>query len=191
MAEGKKLTGAGLRGQSAGQTALCTVGKTGTGLTYRGYDISELAAGATFEEVAYLILYGELPNKKQLDAYKAKLKKLRVLPKSVKDVLERIPKTTHPMDVMRTGCSFLGNVEPEADFSQQLEAWAESIKALPWVASAATQNHTARVVVKDLGTAKRELIASALQAGLVLTRYEVVRPSLEDVFMQLVGKGGD
>ena len=77
MAEGKKLTGAGLRGQSAGQTALCTVGKTGTGLTYRGYDISELAEGATFEEVAYLILYGELPNKKQLDAYKAKLKKLR------------------------------------------------------------------------------------------------------------------
>jgi len=82
-------------------------------------------------------------------------------------------------------------IETEADFSQQLEAWAESIKALPWVASAATQNHTARVVVKDLGTAKRELIASALQAGLVLTRYEVVRPSLEDVFMQLVGKGGD
>ena len=81
MVEGKKLTGAGLRGQSAGQTALCTVGKTGTGLTYRGYDISELAEGATFEEVAYLILYGELPNKKQLDAYKAKLKKLRVLPK--------------------------------------------------------------------------------------------------------------
>ena len=75
---GKKLTGAGLRGQSAGQTALCTVGKTGTGLTYRGYDISELAEGATFEEVAHLILYGELPNKKQLDAYKAKLKKLRV-----------------------------------------------------------------------------------------------------------------
>ncbi len=93
MAETKKLSGAGLRGQSAGQTALCTVGKTGTGLTYRGYDISELAEGATFEEVAYLILYGELPNKKQLDAYKAKLKKLRGLPKSVKDVLERIPKS--------------------------------------------------------------------------------------------------
>jgi len=88
------------------------VGKTGTGLTYRGYDISELAEGDTFEEVAHLILYGELPNKKQLDAYNAKLKKLRALPKSVKDVLERIPKTAHPMDVMRTGCSFLGNVEP-------------------------------------------------------------------------------
>lgn len=133
MAEGKKLTGAGLRGQSAGQTALCTVGKTGTGLTYRGYDISELAAGATFEEVAYLILYGELPNKKQLDAYKAKLKNLRVLPKSVKDVLERIPKTTHPMDVMRTGCSFLGNVEPEADFSQQHDVADRLLSTLPGI----------------------------------------------------------
>jgi len=118
MAE-KKLSGAGLRGQSAGETALCTVGKTGTGLTYRGYDISELADGASFEEVAYLILYGALPNEAQLAAYKGKLKKLRGLPKSVKDVLERIPKSTHPMDVMRTGCSMLGNVESEADFSQQ------------------------------------------------------------------------
>ena len=133
MAEGKKLTGAGLRGQSAGQTALCTVGKTGTGLTYRGYDISELAEGGTFEEVAYLILYGELPNKKQLDAYKAKLKKLRVLPKSVKDVLERIPKTAHPMDVMRTGCSFLGNVEPEADFSQQQDVADRLLSTLPGI----------------------------------------------------------
>ena len=133
MAEGKKLTGAGLRGQSAGQTALCTVGKTGTGLTYRGYDISELAEGATFEEVAHLILYGELPNKKQLDAYKAKLKKLRVLPKSVKDVLERIPKTAHPMDVMRTGCSFLGNVEPEADFSQQQDVADRLLSTLPGI----------------------------------------------------------
>jgi len=133
MAEGKKLTGAGLRGQSAGQTALCTVGKTGTGLTYRGYDISELAEGATFEEVAHLILYGELPNKKQLDAYNAKLKKLRALPKAVKDVLERIPKTAHPMDVMRTGCSFLGNVEPEADFSQQQDVADRLLSTLPGI----------------------------------------------------------
>jgi len=133
MAEGKKLTGAGLRGQSAGQTALCTVGKTGTGLTYRGYDISELAEGATFEEVAHLILYGELPNKKQLDAYNAKLKKLRALPKAVKDVLERIPKTAHPMDVMRTGCSFLGNVEPEVDFSQQQDVADRLLSTLPGI----------------------------------------------------------
>jgi 2-methylcitrate synthase len=127
----KKLSGAGLRGQSAGQTALCTVGKTGTGLTYRGYDISELAADATFEEVAYLILYGELPNVQQLGAYKAKLKRLRGLPKAVKEVLERIPKSTHPMDVMRTGCSMLGNVEPEVDFSHQHEIADRLLGALP------------------------------------------------------------
>ena len=117
----KKLSGAGLRGQSAGDTALCTVGKTGTGLTYRGYDISELAELATFEEVAYLILYGELPNQTTLDAYRTKLKALRGLPGALKDVLERIPSNTHPMDVMRTGCSMLGNLEPELDFDQQQE----------------------------------------------------------------------
>jgi 2-methylcitrate synthase len=131
MATEKKLSGAGLRGQSAGETALCTVGKTGTGLTYRGYDISELADGATFEEVAHLILYGELPNPKQLDAYKAKLKRLRPLPKSVRDVLEHIPKSAHPMDVMRTGCSFLGNVEPEGDFSRQQDVADRLLSTLP------------------------------------------------------------
>ena len=130
MAE-KKLSGAGLRGQSAGETALCTVGKTGTGLTYRGYDISELADGATFEEVAYLILYGELPNQSQLTAYKTKLKKLRGLPSALKEVLERIPKSAHPMDVMRTGCSMLGNLEPELDFTQQQEVADRLLAALP------------------------------------------------------------
>jgi 2-methylcitrate synthase len=130
MAE-KKLSGAGLRGQSAGQTALCTVGKTGTGLTYRGYDISELADGATFEEVAYLILYGELPTAAELDAYKGKLKKLRSLPPALKEVLERIPSSAHPMDVMRTGCSMLGNLEPEVDFSQQQEVADRLLGALP------------------------------------------------------------
>ncbi len=131
MAETKKLSGAGLRGQSAGETALCTVGKSGTGLTYRGYDISELAEGGTFEEVAYLILYGALPNQKQLSAYKAKLKGLRGLPKTLKDLLERIPKSTHPMDVMRTGCSILGNLEPEADFSGQHDAADRLLATLP------------------------------------------------------------
>jgi len=131
MATEKKLSGAGLRGQSAGETALCTVGKTGTGLTYRGYDISELAEGASFEEVAYLILYGELPTQSQLDAYRKRLRNLRALPKSVTDVLERIPKSTHPMDVMRTGCSFLGNVEPEVDFTQQHDVADRLLSALP------------------------------------------------------------
>ena len=127
----KKLSGAGLRGQSAGDTALCTVGKTGSGLTYRGYDISELAEHATFEEVAYLILYGELPNQTTLDAYRKKLKSLRGLPEALKEVLERIPSTTHPMDVMRTGCSMLGNLEPETDFDQQQEVADRLLGALP------------------------------------------------------------
>jgi len=127
----KKLGGAGLRGQSAGESALCTVGKTGTGLTYRGYDISELAEGATFEEVAYLILYGELPKRAQLDAYRKTLAGLRALPAALKEVLERIPKDSHPMDVMRTGCSMLGNLEPEGDFSRQNEVADRLIATLP------------------------------------------------------------
>ena len=115
----KKLGGAGLRGQSAGETALCTVGKTGSGLTYRGYDIKELADKAQFEEVAYLLLYGKLPNRAELEAYKTRLKGLRSLPDALKTVLEQIPADAHPMDVMRTGCSMLGNLETETDFSQQ------------------------------------------------------------------------
>ena len=127
----KKLGGAGLRGQSAGQTALCTVGKTGTGLTYRGYDISDLAAHATFEEVAHLIFHGELPDAPTLNAYRAKLKRLRGLPQPVLDVLERIPATAHPMDVMRTGCSMLGNLEPEGDFENQQAVADRLLGALP------------------------------------------------------------
>lgn len=117
----KKLGGAGLRGQTAGETALCTVGKTGTGLTYRGYDISDLATSATFEEVAYLILKGELPNASQLSDYRTKLKSLRRLPDTLKRALESVPASAHPMDVLRTGCSLLGNLEPEGDFSNQAE----------------------------------------------------------------------
>lgn len=115
----KQLGGAGLRGQVAGQTALCTVGQSGTGLTYRGYDISDLAEHAQFEEVAYLLLRGKLPNRQELDEYTAKLRKLRGLPDALKAVLEQIPKNAHPMDVMRTGCSMLGNLETEEDFSEQ------------------------------------------------------------------------
>ena len=118
----KKLGGAGLRGQSAGETALCTVGKTGSGLTYCGYDIKDLAANAQFEEVAYLLLHGKLPTQAELDAYKVRLKGMRALPAELKIVLENIPKDAHPMDVMRTGTSMLGNLETEAtDFSDQLD----------------------------------------------------------------------
>lgn len=122
MANAKQLTGAGLRGQVAGKTALSTVGKTGSGLTYRGYDVKDLAATCSFEEVAHLILKGELPNEAELAAYKAKLKSLRSLPQALKDVLERIPASAHPMDVMRTGCSMLGNLETEESFAQQQDA---------------------------------------------------------------------
>lgn len=130
MAE-KKLTGAGLRGQVAGETALCTVGKTGTGLTYRGHDISVLAEKATFEEVAFLLLKGHLPTQVELDAYISKIKSLRDLPQPLKDVLERIPASAHPMDVMRTGCSMLGNLETETDFSQQDGAIDRLLAVLP------------------------------------------------------------
>ncbi|MCI5105112.1 MAG: 2-methylcitrate synthase [Pseudomonadales bacterium] len=124
MAEGKKLAGAGLRGQVAGKTALSTVGVSGSGLTYRGYDVKDLAENCVFEEVAYLILKGKLPNQAELDDYKSKLKGLRGLPQALKDVLERIPADAHPMDVIRTGCSMLGNLEQEdtsvmGEFPQQ------------------------------------------------------------------------
>ncbi|QEW06962.1 bifunctional 2-methylcitrate synthase/citrate synthase [Nitrincola iocasae] len=131
MAEAKKLTGAGLRGQSAGTTALCTVGQSGSGLTYRGYDIHELAEKSTFEEVAYLLLKGKLPNQAELDAYIAKLKTLRALPDALKVVLEQIPKDAHPMDVMRTGCSMLGNLETEESFDEQQDATDRLLALFP------------------------------------------------------------
>jgi 2-methylcitrate synthase len=129
----KKLGGAGLRGQSAGETALCTVGKEGAGLTYRGYTIEDLAANARFEEVAYMLLYGALPTRVELADYEARLIGLRDLPDSLKQVLESIPKETHPMDVMRTGCSMLGNLEPETEFEQQQEAADRLLATLPGI----------------------------------------------------------
>jgi 2-methylcitrate synthase len=131
MAEAKVLSGAGLRGQVAGQTALCTVGKTGAGLTYRGYDVRELADQAEFEEVAYLLFYGELPTATQLQEYKARLKNLRDLPEPLKEVLERIPGDAHPMDVMRTGASMLGTLEPERSFEQQRDVAERLMAAFP------------------------------------------------------------
>jgi 2-methylcitrate synthase len=129
----KVLGGAGLRGQSAGTTELCTVGLSGTGLTYRGYDISDLADNATFEEVAYLMFHGELPNQAQLDGYRSVLKNNRVLPQALLEVLERIPSSAHPMDVLRTGCSMLGNLEPEDGFENQQRAADRLLGALPGI----------------------------------------------------------
>ncbi|AKN27275.1 methylcitrate synthase [Stutzerimonas stutzeri] len=131
MAEAKVLSGAGLRGQIAGQTALCTVGKTGAGLTYRGYDVRDLAAECDFEEVAYLLFYGELPTTAQLADYKKRLKTMRDLPQPLKEVLERIPASAHPMDVMRTGSSVLGTLEPELSFDQQRDVAERLMAAFP------------------------------------------------------------
>lgn len=127
----KQLSGAGLRGQVAGKTALSTVGKEGSGLTYRGYDVKDLAENCVFEEVAHLILKGALPTRAELEAYRTKLKGLRGLPQALKDVLERIPAGAHPMDVLRTGCSFLGNLETEEDFSQQEELTDRLLAVVP------------------------------------------------------------
>jgi 2-methylcitrate synthase len=102
-----------LSGVPAGNTALCTVGRQGNDLHYRGYDILEFAERAQFEEVAYLLVHGKLPTLAELAAYKQKLKSLRGLPAAVQDILECIPANTHPMDVLRTGCSALGAVLPE------------------------------------------------------------------------------
>jgi 2-methylcitrate synthase len=104
-----------LSGVVAGNSAVCTVGRTGNDLHYRGYEIVELARQSTFEEVAYLLIHGDLPTESQLKDYKKKLKKLRGVPAQVKAVLEQIPAATHPMDVMRTACSYLGTVLPEKD----------------------------------------------------------------------------
>ena len=111
-----------LSGVVAGNTAVCTVGRSGNDLHYRGYDIKDLAEHATFEEVAYLLVYGELPTASALRAYVAKLKRLRGLPQPVKAALELLPASTHPMDVMRTGCSVLGTVLPERDSHPVAEA---------------------------------------------------------------------
>jgi 2-methylcitrate synthase len=102
-----------LSGVPAGNTALCTVGRTGNDLHYRGYDILDFADSAEFEEIAYLLVHGKLPNTAELAGYKAKLRGLRGIPAAVQRVLERIPAGTHPMDVMRTACSALGAVLPE------------------------------------------------------------------------------
>mgnify|MGYP001586895208 FL=1 len=123
--EPKKVKkGVALAGVNAGTTAVCTVGHSGNDLYYRGYNILELAQKCSFEEVAFLLIHGELPNVEQLSGYKNKLKKLRNLPNQLKIILEQIPKETHPMDVMRTGCSMLGVLEPEGN-DQNIEKTKE------------------------------------------------------------------
>jgi 2-methylcitrate synthase len=174
---------AGLRGISAGSTAIATVGSEGSSLRYRGYDVTELAERASFESVAYLLLYGELPDARALEAFRAELVTLRVLPATLREVLERIPAATHPMDVLRTGCSMLGTLEPERDFSMQLEVAKRLVATLPsmllyWhhyasegkrIETATEESSTAGHFLRLLhGSAPIELHERALDASLIL-----------------------
>jgi 2-methylcitrate synthase len=129
MSKDKKA--GGLAGIAAGETAICTVGKEGAGLTYRGYDIYDLAEHARFEEVAFLLHHGRLPTRAEFDSYIKRLRGMRALPELLTTALETIPGDTHPMDVLRTGCSLLGNFEPEGDFSHQLDVADRLLGAFP------------------------------------------------------------
>jgi len=115
MVDFKPKKSVALSGVTAGNTTLCSVGKSGNDLHYRGFDIADLAANCEFEEVAHLLIHGTLPTASQLMTYKKKLQQLRSLPGQVKAILEQIPATAHPMDVMRSGVSALGCVTPEDD----------------------------------------------------------------------------
>ena len=121
----------GLQDIIAGQTAICTVGKAGIGLTYRGYTIEDLAESAVFEEVAYLLLFGELPKQGELADFRRRLSGQRQIPEPLAAVLERIPADSHPMDVLRTGCSMLGCLEPEQSFADQVRVTERLLAVLP------------------------------------------------------------
>ena len=123
----------GLEGIVAGQTRLCTVGIDGVGLTYLGYSIEDLAENAGFEEVAYLLLYGKLPTSMERTEFHARLKLLRGIPKPLQIVLEQLPKESHPMDVLRTGCSVLGSLEPENSFADQTRIAERLLAVMPSV----------------------------------------------------------
>lgn len=121
----------GLAGVVAGETSISTVGKEGVGLTYRGYAIEDLAAQATFEEVAFLLLYGHLPKAAELEGYRKKQASLRGLPSPLKTILEQLPAATHPMDVLRTGCSALGCLEPEGGHRDWLSVSNRMLAVFP------------------------------------------------------------
>ena len=121
----------GLAGVIAGETAICTVGKEGIGLTYRGYGIHDLAERASFEEVAYLLIHGNLPAQSELDAYRETLIGARGLPAGLKTVLEQLPGDAHPMDVLRTGCSALGTIEQETQDTDQTHIANRLVASFP------------------------------------------------------------
>ena len=121
----------GLEGISAGQTRLSTVGVDGVGLTYLGYAIEDLATHAEFEEVAFLLMYGNLPARHELAQFKDRLAHQRGLPPQLKTVLEQLPASSHPMDVLRTACSVLGCLEPEVEFADQYRAAERLLACMP------------------------------------------------------------
>lgn len=131
MTENRGKKTGGLAGVVAGKTAIATVGLEGKGLTYRGYTIEDLAGQACFEEVAYLLLHGELPTQSRLDAFHDRLMDRRGLPEALATMLESIPGSAHPMDVLRTGCAMLGCLEPERDSGQQVEVAERLLAVLP------------------------------------------------------------
>lgn len=128
-----KINKGGLEGIVAGQTRLSTVGIDGVGLTYVGYSIEDLAANAEFEEVAYLLLYGQLPKAAELSDFKQRLSSQRGIPAPLKTVLEQLPASAHPMDVLRTGCSVLGALEPETNFSEEFRVAERLLACMPSV----------------------------------------------------------
>lgn len=151
----------GLAGISAGETAIATVGKEGHGLTYRGYSIDDLAAHATFEEVAYLLVYGHLPSVAELTSYKQRLKSLRLLPDNIKTVLKLIPANAHPMDVLRTGCSMLGTLEPESGQHDQYAIADRLIASFPSMLVYWYQHHQGKDI--DLETDDDSIAAHFLR----------------------------
>lgn len=159
----------GLAGVTAGQSAICTCG-LGNGLNYRGYDIADLALKADFEEVAFLLLNGELPNKKELKMFQRKIIAGRQLPASVKEVLKAIPASSHPMDVMKTATSALGCIEPEAeDFSDQMDKITRLLGAFP---SFLVYWHHWHVNGKEVELASDEPTI----AGYIVERLKEVKP---------------
>ncbi len=121
----------GLRGIEAGKTSICTVGETESDLLYRGYNVTDLSQNCVFEEVCFLLLNGKLPNSLELKDFTKKIFLKRHIPKSLISVLEKIPKETNPMDVLRTTCSFLGNIEPEKSFDNQIKCAERLLGILP------------------------------------------------------------
>lgn len=121
----------GLRGVDAGETAICTVGAHASGLSYRGYELADLVAGASFNEVAYMLLYGELPSSSELAGFVERLQAKRQLPDALLGVLKEIPASAHPMDMLRTAVSFLGNLETEQNFTDQLPVTERMLALMP------------------------------------------------------------